>query len=290
MVFRIVRSMIEGVHLAVYASVKPGCYHRFSFDTQARLLVSNTISIVEHLYRLAEYGERVRRGEVALSHSYVSQAVAKALRDAYRNCGIVQPSLLIPQLLLCFALSHSNVDSVLQKPALLKKSLDLILEADKWSDIRSIIDAFKSVNRNDMYEHLVATGFTQLGGVIGSYKLKDLFRTLSSKWIGFNTLDTAEFKLVENVSKLIKYAKDYRNVENAVIALYLELVKNRFPTELQHLVDKALSNGLMSTREGARTLYELDQALRKNGFVFNEYVDYVSSVASLSVYEGLPLA
>lgn len=281
--------MIEGTHLAVYASVKPGCYHRFIFDTQARALVSNTISIVEHIYRLVEYGEKVRKGEVALSHSFVSQSIAKALRDAYRICSSAQPSLLIPQLLLSFALSHSNVDSVLQKPVVFKKSLDLVLDADKWSDIRSIIDAFRSVNRNDMYEHLVATGFTQLGGVMGSYRLRDLFRTLSSRWVGFLALDTVEFKLVENVSKLLKYSKDFGSVENAIIALYLELVKSRFPTDLQRLVDRAVSSGLMSTKEGARILYELDQALRKSGHLFNEYVEYISNVVSIAVYEGLPL-
>lgn len=289
MVFRIVRSMIEGIHLTVYASIKPGSYHRFSFDIQARILVSNTISIIEHLHKLSEYGEKVRRGEIALSHSFVSQTIAKALRDAYRTCSYVHPSLLIPQLVLCFALSHSNVDSVLQKPVVFKKSLDLILETDKWSDIRSIIDAFRSVYRNDMYDHLVATGFTQLGGVMGSYKLRDLFRTLGSKWVGFNILDTIEFKLVENVAKIIKYVKEYRSVENAIVAIYLDLVRNRIPKSLEQLVDKAFSHGLMSTREGARSLYELDQALRKNNVSFNEYVEYVSNIVSIALYEGMPV-
>ncbi|MEM0355983.1 MAG: hypothetical protein QXO78_05555 [Desulfurococcaceae archaeon] len=286
MVFRIIRSMVEGTHLAVYASIKPGCYHRFSFDAQARTLVSNTISIIEHLYKLSEYGEKVRRGETALSHNYVSQTIARALRDAYRTCGYVHPSLLIPQLMLSFALSHSNVDSVLQKPVVFKKSLDLVLETDKWSDIRLIIDALKSVYRNDMYDHLVSTGFTQLGGVMGNYRLRDLFRTLGSRWVGFNILDTIEFRLVENVAKFVKYVKEYRNIENAIIAIYLDLIRNRVPKELETLVEKAYIHGLMSTREGARTLYELDQSLKKNNVSFNEYIEYLSNIVSIAIYEG----
>lgn len=281
--------MVEGVHTAVYTSIKPGCFHRLSLDPDARLLVSNVISSMEHLYRVCEYGENVRKGEVAYSPNLLATLIAKALRESYRWCTRVYPSLIIPQMILSFTLSHSNVDSVLKNSASFKKSLDLVLDSGKWGEIKQVIDVFKSIDRNDMYEHLVSTGVSQLAGISGYFKLRDVFRVLGSKWVSFTLLDTYEFKLINEVKKLIEYSSKYRSLENAVVALYLDSIKGRIPVNLQDQVDLAFEKGLISTRDGVKILYELDQSLRKTGLKFNEYGEYLAVVTSIAIFEGTSL-
>lgn len=258
-------------------------------DPEAKLLVSNIVSTIEHLYRVCEYGEKVRRGEVAYSPNLLATHIAKALRESYRWCSRVYPSLIIPQMVIAFALSHSNVDSVLRGSANLKKSLDLVLDSGKWGEIKQIIDAFKSIDRNDMYEHLVSTGFSQLAGISGFFKLRDVFRVLGSKWISFTLLDTYEFKLINEVKKMIDYTSKYGDLENAIVALYLELIKNKIPVNLRDQVDLAYEKGLLLSKEGVKLLYELDQSIRKIGLRFNEYGEYLAIVTSLAIFEGAPL-
>ncbi|OYT38611.1 MAG: hypothetical protein B6U89_05520 [Desulfurococcales archaeon ex4484_58] len=284
----ILKSMIEGIHLAVYSSIKPGAYHKLRFNRETEVLVSNTISVIDYIIQAIEYGERVRRGELAITNIRIGKLLAKAIRESYRwNGGRVYPSTIIPQIIYSVALSHSNIDSVIRDAGKLKKSLDLILGINDWREIRQIIDAFKSVHREDMYEHLVSTGLTQIAGIEGQVTFNDVFRVLSSKWVAFIVLDIYEYKVVELVKKLLEYYKKYGDAENSIVALYLDLIKNKVPDWAKKYIDEAFKKGLMASKEGAKKLFELDSNLRKNNISFNEYVSLLAMVSSLAIYEGM---
>ena len=284
----ILKSILEGVHLAVYSSIKPGAYHRLRLDHESRFLVSNTLSVTDQIIEAIEYGERVRRGEIALTGIGIGRLIAKALRESYRwNGGRVYPSTIIPQIIYSIALSHSDIDSFIRDSGKVRRSLDLILAINKWSEIKQVVDTLKSIHRNDMYEHLVSTGITQLAGIEGSVDFSELFRVLGSKWPAFTSLDIRDYKIPEYVKKLLEYYKRYGDAENAVVALYLELVRDKIPDWARKLVDEAFEKGLMSSREGAKKLFELDTLLRKRNVSLKEYVGLLAIITSLAVFDGL---
>ncbi len=284
----ILKSMIEGVHLAVYSSIKPGSIHRLRLDRDAQFLVSNTISAVDYIIEAIEYGERVRHGDIALTGVGIGRLLAKALRESYRwNGGIVYPSTIIPQILYSIALSHSNIDSYVRESGKVKESLNLILGINKWSEIRQVLDALKSVHRNDMYEHLTTTGITPISGIEGGVSFAEIFRVLGSKWPAFTSLDLIDYRIPEYVKKLLEYYKIYGSAENAIVALYLELIKDRSPEWARKTIEDILANRLIATREGAKKLFEIDTRMRKENISFKEYVGLLAIAAALAIYDGM---
>ncbi len=284
----ILKSILEGIHLAVYSSIKPGAYHRLRLDQESRLLVSNTLSTIDQIVEAIEYGERVRKGEIALTSIGIGRLIARALRESYRwNGGRVYPSTIIPQILYSIALSHSNIDSFVKDSGKVRKTLDLLLSISKWSEIKQVVDTLRSVHRDDMYEHLVSTGITQLAGIEGGVSFGEVFRVLGSRWPAFLSLDIRDYRIPDYVKLLMNYYKKFGDTENSIVALYLELVKDKMPDWAHRVVEEAFEKGLMSSREGAKKLFELETMLRKKDISFNEYVGLLAIIVSLAVFDGL---
>jgi len=284
----ILKAFMEGTHLAVYASIKPGSHHRLRLDKESWFLVSNVIAITEYMIQATEYGERVRRGDRAIGDIEIGKLIARALREAYRWCSRrVYPSLVIPILLYSLAISHSNTESIIRDAGKLRRSLDLVLSINKWREIKQIIDTLRGVNRNDMYKHLVASGISHLAGVEGAVTLNELFTVLGSKWPGFISVDTREYRVVVYVKKLLEYYKRYNDAENAVVALYLDMIQAKMPGWARKYVEEAFRDNLMHSRSGAKRLFELDNMFRKQGISYNEYSELLAIITSLAVYEGM---
>lgn len=280
--------MIEGIHLAVYSSIKPGSIHRLRLDKEAKFLVSNTISVIDYIIEAIEYGEKVRHGELAFTSISIGRLLSKALREAYRwNRVSVYPSTIIPQIIYSMALSHSNIDSFIRESGKVRNSLNYIMGIRKWSEIRQVLDALKSVRRNDMYEHLISTGITQLSGVEGNVSFAEIFRVLGSRWPTFTSLDLINYRIPEYVKKLLEYYKIYENAEHAIVALYLELIKDKTPKWAQEIIREILSNKLVSTRDGIKKLFELDTRMRRERISFNDYIGLIAITASLAIYDGM---
>lgn len=284
----IVKSIIQGAHLAIYSSIKPGSHHKLKLDPEIDILMSNLYSAIDFLVEAVEAGERIRRGELAVTGLELGNMLSKALRESYRwNGGRVYPSIIVPEIIYSIALSHSDIDSVLSESGKLRKSLELVLSISRWSDIKRFLEALKAVEREDMFRHLESAGVTQLSGVEGQVNYHEVFRVLGSRWYGFLSLDTYEYRVIDYVKELLNYYKKYGNAENAIIALYLNIIRDKIPDYAKKLVDEAFQNNLMLSRDGAKKLYELDNLFRKNNIVFNEYTGLLAIVASLAVFEGL---
>lgn len=284
----ILKSIIEGVHLAVYSSIKPGSIHRLRLDSEAQVIVSNTLSVIDYIIEAINYGEKIRRGDIALTSIEIGKLIAKALRESYRwNSGRVYPQLIIPQLIYSIALSHSNVDSFLEGSGKVRESLKAILSINRWSEIREIINVLNSSGRRDMYEHLEATGITRLANIGSSVSLSELFRVLSSRWIGFSTLDIVEYNIPVYVKKLIDYYRTYKDTTSSVIALYLDFIRDKSPNWVREYIDQSLKYKLMTTREGAKILFELDNRMRRENIIYDEYVHLLALVIALGVFDGL---
>ncbi len=289
MEYLILKSMIEGTHLAIYATIKPGTYHRLMIEPGIDYLLSNTISSTEYLVEAIEIGEKIRKGELAATTFNLGQLLARSLREAYRWLPHrVDPSFIIPQIIYSLAISHSDIDSVINDAGKLKRSLELFLSKRSWREIKYFLDSLKSIHRTDMYEHITsAGGISHLMGIEGEVSFNDVFRVLSSKWPAFRSLDLREFNMVEYVKKLLTHYRKYNNANNAVIALYLEIIYPRLPTWAKKEVDEAVKEGLMMSKTGSKKLFELDLKLRKQNILFHEYTGLLSIITSLAVYEGL---
>jgi len=288
--FIVLKSMIEGVHLAVYSSIKPATIHRLTLEYDALSFISNTIAISDYIVEAYRIGEKARRGELALTSIEIGKLLSKSLREAYRWVGSrVHPSVIVPQIIYSLAFGHSGVENYLENNSKIRNSLNLILSINKWSEIRQFIDALKSIGRNDMLEHLNTAGLSQLTGVTGGVNFGDVFRILGSRWYAFTSLDLSDYKIYNLVKRLIEYYEIYKSAENALVALYLELIKNRVPEWARQNIVEVLEKKLIGKREGFKILFDLDMKLRRDNIFFKEYIGLLAITAGIAIFDGMRL-
>ncbi|NPA97976.1 MAG: hypothetical protein GXO43_01220 [Crenarchaeota archaeon] len=284
----IAKSFIEGVHLAVYSSIKPGCYHRLSLDKDSRYLVSSLVSIIDYIDQACVIGEKIRQGELAAPHASWGTLLGKALREAYRWIpDHVSPDIIVPHIMYASILAYTDVDSVVKESGKLRRALNIFLHGTGWRDIKAFIDALRSIHRYDMVDHLRASGIDHVHALESGMTLEDVFRVLGSKWPGFISLDTRYTGLFEYVKQMIEYNKQYKDAESAVVAIYLDLVEKRMPSWAVKLINDARNYGLMTSKEGSKILFNIDLRLKKEKISFKEYIGLIAIVTSLAIYEGL---
>ncbi len=284
----IVKSFMEGVHLAVYSSIKPGCYHRLSLDKDARYLVSSLVSVIDYLDQASMIGEKIRRGELAAPHASWGTLLGKALREAYRWIpDHVFPDIIVPHIMYASVLAYTDVDSIVKDSGKIRRTLNIFLHGTGWRDIKVFIDALRSIHRYDIVDHLRTSGIDHVHALESGMTLEDVFRVLGSKWPGFMSLDTRYTELFDHVKRLIEYNRKYSDPESAVVATYLDLIEKRLPSWAEKMVEEARNNGLMTSREGSKMLFNIDLRLRKEKRLFREYIGLVAIITSLAIYEGL---
>jgi len=281
-----VKSILQGMHLAVYSTIKPGGLHRLRLEGGVDQVYSSILSVSDYLLEATSLGVKVRRGELAATHMGFGKLLAKALREAYRwNPKHVYPDYIVPSMVYAFAIAYSEPESIISDYGKVKRGLELVLYSRNWREIKSFIDSLRSVHREDMYQHLTMTGYTGLGAIRGEASFHDIFSTLASKWPGYRSLDLRE-GISRYVKKLLEYYHEYNDANNALIKLYIDLVIPRMPEWARRELEEAVSEGLMLTKEGSKKLFNIDLKLRREGVGFEEYTAFLGVVAGLAVYEG----
>lgn len=287
MSLEVAKILVYGALNGLNTYVKPGGVHRLRPDKLFDEIACNIVSILDGIVGAYEEGERVRKGEKALTSVELGRILARTYREAYRVCSIVHPGYFTPMLIASMALGYSGVESILSDPGKFKRSLDSILAGNKWGDIRYFIDSLKSIGRSDMNEHLASTGLTQVSLIQSGVSYTDVFQALGSRWPGFILLDPRENLLLNGLRKLVEYHRKLKNAHAAILLLYLDLVEERLGEQYREGISEARRLGLMETHEGARKLFELDVSLRKNGIVLNGFVEQVVNLAALAALEGV---
>lgn len=288
--YTIVKSMISGVHLAVYSTIKPGALHRLRVEPTTDHILFNIVSVTDFIVDATEIGEKVRRGDLAATSLKLGRFLGKCMREAYRwNMHHVYPDFFIPQVIYATVISHANPDSVIKDSGKIRRSLGIFLGSRNWREIKYFIDTLKSIHRADMYEHLILSGITHVGMMETNISFHDVFRVLGSKWPGFLSLDLNNLNIFEYVKKLLEYYRRYNDANNAVIALYLDMIYPKLPKWAKEKIDMARKDGLMASREGSKKLFEVDLKLRKHGISYNEYIGLLAVIVGLGVYEGIRL-
>ncbi len=286
----IIRSIIEGCHIAVYSSIKPGTVHRLRLDNTAMYMVSSCIGIIDYLEKAIEMGRRVKKGELAATGLDIGKLIGKALREAYRwTTYHPYPDVIVPSITNALILSYVEPDNVIRQAGELRRALELFIGGSRWRDVRELINALKSIGYNDMVEHLYSTGITYSQALTEGVSLSEAFSVLGSRWPGFLAVSPKEYVVYEYLKQLIEYYQKIRDGENAVIATYLSIIKSKLPTWAIKEVEKAFQEGLMKTKEGGKILFNLDMKLRRQGIEFLEYTPLLIAITQLAVYEGLRL-
>lgn len=282
----VVRSLIHGALVGLGSYFKPGSLHRLkplkTYDEASCNIVSS-LPLLEEAFLL---GEKVRKGELSFASIELGKIIAKLLRESYRFCNTCHPSYTVPLLVFSMAIGHSNVVSITADSSKFKRSLELILSVNKPGEVKSVVDAFKTVGRSDLYEHLYSTGVDQLTLVKSGVSFSEVFKTLGSKHPAFTLLESRDTPLFNYLKKLSEYYKKTRDLNNTLVAFYLDLSEPFMTAEARKLVEEARSLGLMTSKEGARKLYEADLQLGKQGISLNHLADIVSAMGAVAVFEG----
>ena len=281
------KALVRGALIGLNAYIKPGGLHRLAPLKAVDSITCNLTSSIDGVVEAYIIGARMKRGELAATSVDYARILGNPLKESFRNCEGVYPEILIPLSVISHVIGHSGVESVLDESSKFKRSLEVVNSVSKWSDIKQLIDLFKAVGRSDMYDHLQSVGYTQLAILRSGAALNDVFRVLSSKWRGFSIIDSKEGIVFQYVKQLSDLYREYRSLENAVVAFYMELIKQHLPSNLQERAREAQKCKYMSTPECAKIMYELDLTLRRSKISFEWASEIAVLVSAIGSFEGL---
>jgi hypothetical protein len=281
------KSLIEGAVIGLNAYIKPGGIHRYAPGTLFDEILCNLISLIDSLVEAIDLGNKVRRGELAVTNIPCKEIIINPLKEIFRTCNTVYPQYVIPLVVGGVALGLSGVESILEESSKFKKALELVVASGSWSDIKNFIESLRVVGRQDMYDHLRSLGYVDVAALRSAMNLNEIYRVLGSRWRGFLVVETQEGLLFTYLKRLQEIYKKERSLFHSVIALYMELLKPNIPAQLLDKVKSAEQCGYMKTPECAKITYELDLALRKSKVLFNDVSEVVVLIAAFGSFEGI---
>lgn len=283
----VARGLLQGAVAGLSAYIKPGGLHRVKPVKLFDEVLCNLLSQLEPLMESYSLGERIRSGELAASALELGRLFAKSMRESYRVCGSAHPQYTVPLVAFSLSLGHSGVESALENPAKFRKSMELFISIDKWSEVKHFMDSLRSVGRADMHEHLTSTGITQVSLIRAGASFNDVFKVLSSRWPGFSALDIKEALALDYLKKLMDYQQKYGGFNAAAVALYMELALPSVPSDLRPRFEQLLSQGAFASHEGMARLLELDALMRKRGVELLGPSEVVAVISALAGLEGI---
>ena len=283
----VAKNLARGALLGLSASIKPGGLHRLAPGRNYSEVLCNIVSSIDFIVEALEQGDRIRRGEQALTSIDLGRLLSSTIRESLRFCTGVHPQYTLPLVVGSLSIGLSGVESILEESSKFKKALDLVNSISKWSSIKQVIDSLKIAGREDMYEHLSNLGYTQLALVQAGVNFNDIYRALGSRWRSFLLIESREALVFTYLKKLSELYRKYESLENSSVALYMELIRQHLAPDLASKAQKAEECGYMSTPECSKLMLELDIALRRSGRSFEWASEVVTVAAAFASFEGL---
>lgn len=281
------KALVRGALIGLNAYIKPGGLHRLMPVRLFDEILCNIVASIDHIADAVSVGERARKGEITVMNVDYGKLFSGIMKDSFRSCGNVHPQYIVPLTVMGFSIGLSGVGSVLEESAKFKKALDTINAVSKWSDIKQFIELLRIVGREDMFNHLQALGYTQIALLKTGVSFNELYRSLSSRWRGFSTIDSREGVIFSHLKKLSDLYKEHKGLDLAVISLYMDLIKLHVPQQFQDKLQSAEACKYMGTPECAKLMYELDILFRKNKISFEWASEVVVLTSALGSFEGL---
>lgn len=279
--------LIRGAVGGLSAYVKPGGLHRLRPERIFEEVVCNILSQYDILVEAWETGDKIRRGDLAVTHLELGKLLARSMREAYRVCDASHPEFTSPLIIYSLTLGASGVESVASDASRFKKMFEALLSLSKWSDVKTFIDALQSVQRKDMYEHLTATGLNTVALIHTGSSFNDVFKVLSSKWPGFELLDAREFRLLEYLKNLLSIYQKTKDGASAAVILYLQLSLHHMPKDLAAVAEEVTKSPKVLDMEDIKKLLKIDAELKKRGIDLKGYTEVVAGVSAIGAIEGV---
>jgi hypothetical protein len=283
----VAKALLRGAILGLNAYIKPGGLHRLMPSKMFDEVACNLVASIDYIVEAVNLGVKIREGKIAATGVDYSKLYSGALRDVYRICDSTHPEYIIPLTVLGLTIGLSNVESILEESNKFKKAMDTVNAVSKWSDLKQLIDVLRAVKRSEMYEHLQSVGYTQIALIQSGITFNDVYRVLSSKWRGFSIIDSRESLVFGYLKRFIELNKEFRTLDNTVIAFYMDLIKQHIPQVFQDKVKAVEACRYMATPECAKSMYELDVLFRKNKLSFEWASEITVLISALGSYEGL---
>lgn len=284
---QVAKTLVKGALVGLNSYIKPGGLHRLAPGKLFDEVHCNLVVSIDHVAEAVTVGESARKGEIIATTVDYGKMFSGALKESFRSCGAVHPQYVVPLLVVGFSIGLSGVESILEESAKFKKALEIVNSTNRWSDLKQFIELLRIVGRNDMFEHLQAQGYTQLALLKSGITLNEVLRTLSSQWRGFSIIDSREGSLFGYLKKIDDLYKEYKELDTACVALYMDLIKPHVPQVFQDKLQSAEACKYMGTPECAKLMYELDVLFRKNKLNYYWASEIVTLTSALGSFEGL---
>ena len=278
----VLRKVIGSVHSSAYAYIKPGAMHRYAPGPQPYNYVLLALGLSHEIYRLALDFERASRGEIGLPDIRIGSLWSRALRQGLMVLGVLPSLDLISSIIMSsIALAYGYAKREEKASGFLKALYDF-LSATTVRDTLELYDTMRKMGYSEV-EELELQGYTRGHIEVEGYKVNDLLRVLSSRHKLFKYTQPYSRVLVEVAEVIVEDYEDTRDLNNAIVRGYLELLV-RESKELEDKVSSILELKVTRTKNGLKALYMLDQELRKSGRSY----DYLVPVLTLAISIASP--
>lgn len=270
------RAVLEAFYLSATSYVKPGAVHRLTTGRDLDRFILSSIAALPVICRAAEAGRDVARGRRGMPDVGIGSMILDAARSAYTWLGS-HPliDVAVAAVHASFALSYSHAKRGEVSPGEYRWALGFSARSSSSEDLVRFMEALKAVGEFRLLDLLEERRITISRASMENLNLVDAYRILAEARPLYGAL-TSSKTLSSLESRILEEYRKHRDMNISVVKAYVGLLAPRLPEKYSKMLEKAVGLGLMSTRDGARALLELDRRLRVDG------VDYTSLVPVLA--------
>lgn len=263
----VVSRVLSALHASLYSYIKPGAPHRYSLDNKPYEYMYIGLGLTGLLWDIARDFQRLSRGEIGLPDVRLGSRIDQALKTSLARYGILPPVDLVFSIVLSASAIAYGMIKREESVTRYKKLLDDVLMASTPRDSVEVFEALWRLGYHREIEVLESNGMSRSSIEIHGYKLPDIFSVLEREYTFFKYASPYRKTLAEISETIATEYENSRNLNNAVVRGYIELVlREDSLREYRDKIRKIVELKLTRTRSGLKELYSLDKELRGKGY------------------------
>ncbi len=272
--------------LSGVAYIKPAAMHRYSEDKELIPYLNLGIMLNEFLTKSSETGEKVAKGKLSALQASLGKLVANAMRHLggkYTSSPVFFDSIVLSIILSC-ASSHAIIQHKEKiNEGHIGRSINIFLTSSTGKDVIEFLRVLKLIGPREYVSLISESGLTETRISLENISLYELLFSLSARSPSFQYL--TKFSKVEALIRVMKNKfKETPDINNAIVSSYISLIKElELPSWAKEYLEKAEKLGLMTSRDSAKILFEVDRRLRKHKRSFNIYVPIITVTTAVSL-------
>ena len=272
------RAVLKAFYLSATSYVKPGAVHRLTTGKDLDRFILSSIAALPIICRAAEAGRDVAKGRRGMPDAGIGSMILDAARSAYAWLGS-HPliDVAVAAVHASFALSYSYARRGEVDPGEYRSALGFSARSSSSEDLVRFLEALKTVGEFRLLDILEERRITVIRASLENLNLVDAYRVLAEARPIYGAL-TSSKTLSAVESRIMEEYKKHRDMNVSVVNAYVGLLAPRLPNKYSKMLERAVGLGLMTTRDGARALLELDRRLRMDGVDFTNLIPVLAVV------------